>query len=98
MTRVNIIREPTFFFYNQRVNYFVFIIRESTVFFFIIRESTIYALLPVCFPFLCWVKFCSGYFRQDFFSLGRQKKWLQVMLHRWWSYTVKIVWEFTWAD
>ena len=64
MTRVNIIRESTFFFYNQRVNYF----------FFIIRESPIYALLPVCFPFLCWVKFCSDCFRQGFFSLGRQKK------------------------
>ena len=88
MTRVNIIRESTIFFY---------IIRESTIF-FIIRESTIYALLPVCFPFLCWVKFCNGCFRQGFFSLGRQKKWLLVMLHRWWSYTVKIVWEFTWAD
>ena len=74
MTRVNIIRESTFFFYNQRVNYFVFIIRESTIFFFIIRESTIYALLPVCFPFLCWVKLCSDCFRQGFFSLGRQKK------------------------
>ena len=34
-----------------------------------------YALLPyVCFPFLPWVKFCSGCFRQVFYSLVRQKK------------------------
>ena len=27
-----------------------------------------HVLLPyVCFPFLCWVKFCSGCFRQAFF-------------------------------
>ena len=34
-----------------------------------------YAFLPyVYFPFLHWIKFCSGYFRQFFFSFERQKK------------------------
>ena len=30
-------------------------------------------LLYACFPFLCWVKFCSGYFRQVYFHLGDKK-------------------------
>ena len=34
----------------------------------------LYALLPyTCFPFLCWVKFCSSCFRQVFFHLGNKK-------------------------
>ena len=33
-----------------------------------------YALLPyVCFSFLCWVKFCSGCFRQVFFIWETKK-------------------------
>ena len=47
----------------------------------------------VCFPFLCWVKLCSGCFRQVF-SFGRQKRWPLVALDSWLSYTVTIVWEF----
>ena len=58
-----------------------------------------YFMLPYfCFPFLHWVKFCKGCFRQGFFSFGKQKKWLLVALDRWSSYTVTIVWEFAWAD
>ena len=66
----------------------------------IIKEASIfYALLPyVCFLFLRWVKFCIGCFIQVFFSFGRQKKWSLVVLDRWSSYTVTIVWEFAWAD
>ena len=33
-----------------------------------------------------------------FFSFGRQKKWLLVVLDTWTSYTVTTVWEFAWAD
>ena len=33
-----------------------------------------------------------------FFSFGRQKKWLLVVLDTWTSYTVTIAWEFAWAD
>ena len=47
---------------------------------------------------LHWVKFCNGCFRQFFFSFGRQKKWLLVVIGRWSSYTITIVWEFAWAD
>ena len=58
-----------------------------------------YALFPYdCFPFLRWVKFCSGHFRQVFFSFRRQKKWSLVALDKCSSYTVTIVWEFAWAD
>ena len=56
----------------------------------IIKET----LLPyVCFPFLWWVKFCcDGFsFFLFFFSFGKQKKWLLVMLDRWLSYTVTTV-------
>ena len=57
------------------------------------------ALLPyVYFQFLGWVKFCTGCFRQVFFSFGRQEKWSLVVLDRWLSYTATIVWEFAWAD
>ena len=64
-----------------------------------IRETfIIYALLPyVCFPFLCWVKFCSGCL-DSFFSFGGQNKWLLVALDRWSSCTVTILWEFAWMD
>ena len=31
-------------------------------------------------------------------AFGRQKKWLLVVLDRWSSNTVTIVWEFAWAD
>ena len=64
------------------------------------REMFIfYALLPcVCFPFLRWVKCCSGCFRQVFFSFGRQEKWLLVVLDRCLSYTLTIVWGFAWVD
>ena len=34
----------------------------------------------------------------SFFSFGRQKKWSLVVLDRWSSYTVTIVWELAWAD
>ena len=34
----------------------------------------------------------------SFFSFGRQKKWLLVVIDRWSSYTITIVWEFAWAD
>ena len=34
----------------------------------------------------------------SFFLFGEQRKWLLVALGRWSSYTVKIVWEFAWAD
>ena len=34
-----------------------------------------YALFPYdCFPFLPWVKFCSGHFRQVFFFIWETKK------------------------
>ena len=55
-------------------------------------------LLCFCFLFLRWVMFCSGCFRQVFFSFGRQKKWSLVALGSWSSYTVTIVWEFALAD
>ena len=61
--------------------------------------SKILKMLPsVCFPFLCWVKFCGWLFWTDFFSFGRQKKWLLVALGRWPSYTVTIVWVFPISD
>ena len=67
-----------------------------------IRETFIfYALLRyICFPFLCWIKFCNGCFRQldRFFLFVRQKKWLLVTLDRWSSYTVMTVWVFALAD
>ena len=50
MTRVNIIRESTFFFYNQRVNYFVFIIRESTIFFFYNQRINYLCIVACLFP------------------------------------------------
>ena len=44
------------------------------------------ALLPyVYFPFLCWVKFCSGCFRQILFHLGDKRlvagrvRWVVVL-------------------
>ena len=47
-----------------------------------------------CFPFLRWIKFCSGCFRQIFFSFGRQKKVVAgLALDRWLSYAVTTVWE-----
>ena len=33
-----------------------------------------------------------------FFSFGGRKKWSLVVLDRWSSYTVTIVWELAWAD
>ena len=62
-----------------------------------IQFYIIFKMLP-CFPFLCWVKFCSGCFRQVFFHLENKKKWLFVALGKWSSYTVTIVWKFAWAD
>ena len=50
------------------------------------------------FPYFCLIKFCSGCFRQVFFSFGAQKEWLLVVLVRWLSYTVMIVWELAWVD
>ena len=38
----------------------------------------------VFFAFLCWIKLCSGCFKQAFFHLG-VKKWLLVALDRWLS-------------
>ena len=55
-------------------------------------------LFKYCFPFLCWIKFCSGWFRKGFFTFGRQRKWLLVALERWSFYSVAIVWELAWAD
>ena len=40
--------------------------------------------------FVRWVKFCSGCFRQVFFSFERQKKSL-VVLDRWLPYTATIM-------
>ena len=37
-------------------------------------------------------------FKTGFFSFARQKKWLLVVLDRWLSYTVTIVWIFAWTD
>ena len=51
-----------------------------------------------CFPFLHWIKFFSGCFRQFIFHLGDKKKLSLVALERWLSYTVKIVWELAWTD
>ena len=46
----------------------------------IVRETFILnAFFYVCFPFLCEVKFCSGYFRQVFFHFGDKK------IGRWYS-------------
>ena len=54
----------------------------------------------VFFPFLCWVKFCIGCFRQVFFffSFQRQNKWPLVGLDRQSSYAVTIAWEFAKMD
>ena len=49
------------------------------------------------FPFLCWIKFCSGYFRHVFLILV-QKKWLLVTFNRWSSYSVTDVWKLGSAD
>ena len=43
-----------------------------------------------CFPFLCQLKFCSGYFKQFFFHLGDKKS------GRWSSVT--IVQNLAWVD
>ena len=48
--------------------------------------------------FLRWIKFCSGCFRQAFFSFGRQKKCWLFALDRRSSCTVTIVWEFAWVE
>ena len=57
------------------------------------------ALLPyVCFPFLCWVKFWNGCFREVFFFIWETKKWSLVTLDRWLSYTVTVVWGFALTD
>ena len=59
---------PSFFHIKETLHYKVALEYNQ-------RNVTYYALLHyVCFPFLCWVKFCSGCFRQFFFSFGRQKK------------------------
>ena len=50
------------------------------------------------FLFLFLAMFCIGCFRQVVFSFGCQKKGSLVMLGRWSSYTVTIVWEFAWTD
>ena len=49
------------------------------------------------FPFLWWIKFCSGCFRQVF-SFQEQKEWSLVALDRWSSYIVTIPWELAWED
>ena len=55
-------------------------------------------LLPyVCLPFLCWVKFCIGCFRQ-FFFIWKTKKWSLVALDRLSSYAVTTEWKFARAD
>ena len=79
-------------------NFINFIISSNQV--NIIRETFTFNALSyyICFPFLPCIKFCRGCFRQVFFHFGRQKKWLLVMLDRWSSYTVTIIWEFAWAD
>ena len=51
-----------------------------------------------CFLFLCWVKVCSGHFRQVPFSCRGQKKLWLVMLDRWSSYTGMTVWELAQLD
>ena len=51
-----------------------------------------------CFLILHWVKFCNGFFRQVFFSFGRQNNWLLVTLDSFSSYTVTILWELALAD
>ena len=51
-----------------------------------------------CYPFLRWIKFCSGCSRQVFFNLGDKKRWSLVALDKWSSYTVTVVWELAWAD
>ena len=50
-----------------------------------------------CLPFLHWMEFCSGCYRQGFFHFG-DKKWSLVALDRLLSYTVMIVWELAWVD
>ena len=57
---------------------------KQTLHYKVAIEEDIYFLCIVhdCFPFLRWVKFCSGRFRQVFFHLGDKKKWLLVALDR----------------
>ena len=63
------------------------------------RDVCFLCIVPyVSFPFLCWIKFFSGCFREAFFHLGDKKKWSLVALDRWSSYTATIVWELAWAD
>ena len=50
-----------------------------------------------CFPFHHWTKFCSGCFREVFFTWVT-KKLLLVTLDKWLSYPVTIVWELALAD
>ena len=47
-----------------------------------------------CFQFLCWIKFCSGYFRH----FEGQKEVVAITLDRRLTYTVVIVWELAWVD
>ena len=50
--------------------------------------------------FLCIVALClfPTTLFERFFSFGRQKKWLLVVLGRWSSYAVTIIWEFACVD
>ena len=45
------------------------------------------------FSFFCWVKVCSGCFRQVLFAFEGPKKWLLVVLDKWSSYTGTIAWK-----
>ena len=54
-------------------------------------------LLYVYFPFLRWIKFCSGCLDR-FFFIWETKKWLLVALDRWSTYTVESVGEFAIVD
>ena len=50
------------------------------------------------FPFLHWIKLCSGCFRQVIFNFGDKKKCSLVALSRWSSYAVTTAWELAWMD
>ena len=61
------------------------IIRETFIFYAFFTISSLDNVLRGCF-------------RQVFFHLGDKKKWSLVVLDRWSSYAVTIIWELAWAD
>ena len=50
------------------------------------------------FPYLCWIKFCSGCLRQVFFFIWGPKRVVAGCVRQVVSYAVTIIWELARAD